>query len=694
MKATDKIRRLVEIFENNIEAYRSGHYNETQLRREFLDPFFIELGWDVNNTSGYAEAYKDVIHEDSIKIGSAIKAPDYCFRIGGMRKFFVEAKKPSINIKNEPAPAFQLRRYAWSAKLPLSILTDFEEFAIYDCRIQPKKTDRASTARTIYITYREYTDRWEEIAEIFSKDAILKGSFDKYAVSAKKKKGTAEVDTAFLSDIEVWREILAKNIALRNQTLSNRELNYAVQRTIDRIIFLRICEDRGIEYYGQLQSLLNGTKTYERLLTIYDRADERYNSGLFHFMPEKDRKEPPDELTHKLTIDDKILKEILKKLYYPDSPYEFSVLPSDILGQVYEQFLGKVITLSKGHRAKVEEKPEVKKAGGVYYTPTYIVDYIVENTVGKLLENKNPTTAAKLKILDPACGSGSFLIGAYQYLLDWHLKYYTQNDPEGWARKRQARIYQDKKDEWKLTTAERKRILLNNIYGVDIDNQAVEVTKLSLLLKVLEKETQASLDNQLKLFHERALPDLSNNIKCGNSLIGPDFYEGKQLGLFDEEEMYRINAFDWQAEFPGIFKSKNSGFNAVIGNPPYGADFPNDTPEYLKNNYVTYVWRGESYLIFIEKATKLLKNSGFFGYIIPDTYLNLGFTLSLRQFILQHTKILEIVSLPSKVFGSATVDTTILFTERTITTNEYNESRVKVNEIVLKGFMSVKISIL
>src|SRR3989338_5096702 len=546
MTAPKEILELIERFDNNRESYRSGTYNETQLRREFVDPFFGILGWDVNNKNGYAEAYKDVIHEDSIKIGGLTKAPDYCFRIGGVRKFFVETKRPSVNLKDDISPAFQLRRYALSAKLPLSILTDFEEFAVYDCRVKPNKTDKASTARIMYVgNCAEFTQHWDEIASIFSRDAVLKGSFDRYAESSKAKKGTAEVDTAFLKEIESWRDALARSLALRNPELSQRDLNFAVQRTIDRIIFLRICEDRGIERYGQLMSLQNGNRMYERLCELFYRADERYNSGLFHFQKEKSRAEPPDTLTIGLIIDNKPLKDIIKNLYYPDSPYEFSVLSADILGQVYEQFLGKVIRLTEGHRAVVEEKPEVRKAGGVYYTPTYIVDYIVKNTVGQLVNSKiqnpkskikdiTPKDISKIRILDPACGSGSFLLGAYQYLLDWHRDWYIANSPEKWATGRSPALYQSGKsevrspksetDNWRLTTAERRRILLNNIYGVDIDPQAVEVTKLSLLLKVLEGESEQTIVKQLKMFHERALPDLGNNIKCGNSLIGTDFY--------------------------------------------------------------------------------------------------------------------------------------------------------------------------
>ena len=320
MPIPKQVLTLIDTFARNIDAYKTGRYNETQVRREFIDPFFAALDWDMDNTVGYAQAYKDVIHEDAIKIGSALKAPDYCFRIGGTRKFFIEAKKPSIDIKGDPHPAFQLRRYAWSAKLGLSILTDFEEFAVYDCRIRPKKTDRASTARIKYINYTEYAERWDEIESIFSRDAILKGSFDKYAQSTKRKKGTAEVDAAFLAEIERWREIMARNLALRNADLTNRDLNFAVQKTIDRIIFLRIAEDRGLERYGELLALCNGGDVYARLLGMFRQADDRYNSGLFHFQQEKERPEGPDELTPALTIDDAVLKDIFKTLYYPDSP--------------------------------------------------------------------------------------------------------------------------------------------------------------------------------------------------------------------------------------------------------------------------------------------------------------------------------------------------------------------------------------
>lgn len=634
-QAPSVIANLVARFERNIDAYRKQGYNETQLRREFLDPFFEALEWDVSNREGHAEAYKDVIHEDAIKIGGATKAPDYCFRIGGTRKFFLEAKKPSVNLKDEPAPAYQLRRYAWSAKLPLSILTDFEEFAVYDCRIRPKDTDKPGVGRVHYWTYQQYIEKWDDIAGIFSKDAVLKGSFDKYAITDRKR-GTATVDAEFLAEIEQWRAGLAKNLANRNPRLTVHELNFTVQRTIDRLIFLRICEDRGVEAYGQLQALLNGSHVYQRLQYLYEQADDRYNSGLFHFRSERDRAETPDDLTLRVKIDDTTLKEILTRLYYPQSPYEFSVFPVEILGQVYEQFLGKVIRLTSGHQAKIEEKPEVKKAGGVYYTPAYIVDYVVTHTVGTLCEGKTPKQISKFRILDPACGSGSFLIGAYNYLVMYHRDWYVNDGPEHHRKE----LYQAVSGEWRLTTQEKKRILLNNIYGVDIDSQAVEVTKLSLLLKVLEGESDETLKRQLSFVKERALPDLGRNIKCGNSLIGPDYFSGQLLP--DEDEMRRVNPFDWKSEFPEIIRT--GGFDAVIGNPPYvRQEALSNFKDYLSSRYEAFDGVADLYTYFMERSVHLLREDGRFSCIVSSSFLRAAYGEPLRRTLKKYAAVLNIV---------------------------------------------------
>lgn len=672
----DAIRLLVERFDYHRQAYHRGQYNETQLRREFIDPFFRALGWDVDNQKGHSEAYKEVAHEDPIRIRGQTNFLDYSFRIGGVRKFIVEAKKPSVKIRDDTESALQLRRYAWNAGLKLSILTNFEEFAVYDCTKPIRKGDTAGTARIGYITYREYPEQWGWIAKIFSRECILKGAFDKFADSETDKKGTMGVDEAFLADIEAWRDILARNIALRNPEIAVDELNLAVQRTIDRIIFLRICEDRGIEPYGTLQELLSGDRVYQRLCDLFRNADDRYNSGLFHFEEEPGRNEPPDTLTLSLAIDDDVLKTIIRRLYYPESPYEFSAIPAEILGQIYEQFLGKVIRLTEGHRAKVEEKPEVRKAGGVFYTPTYIVDYIVRQTVGEVVRGKTPKEVSDITILDPACGSGSFLLGAYQFLLNWHRDWYIEHlvpvikekgatssevrallPPAREGAQRRGRrgasgqhlpIYKAAngtdsrvRSDWRLTTAERKRILLNNIYGVDIDQQAVEVTKLSLLLKVLEDESEETVSRQLTLFAERALPSLHDNIKCGNSLVGSDIYDNLAV-LPGIEERKRINAFDWEREFAGVMQ--RGGFDVVIGNPPYVRQetLGHEFKEYAKQHYAVYHGVADLYTYFIEKGVSLLRPGGQFGYIVANKWLRANYGKPLRRW-LKERRIEEIV---------------------------------------------------
>ncbi len=385
------------------------------------------------------------------------------------------------------------------------------------------------------------------------------------------------MDDSLLKQIEQWRADLAHNMARRNLELSQRDIGLAVQKTIDRIVFLRICEDRGIEPRGQLQSLVSGDKVYARFCELFRRGNKRYNSGLFHFAGKTNRAEAADEWTLSLEVDDCVLAEILRSLYSPEGPYDFSTLGADILGRIYEQFLGKVVRLTKGRQVEVEDNPEAKKTGGVYYTPTYIVDYIVRQTVGRLLEGKEPHQVAgrtqatwkpskhgqPLAVVDPACGSGSFLIGVYQYLLDWYGNWYLDHDPAS----HQGRVYQTREHDWRLTTTERRRILLDHIYGVDIDPQAVEVTRLSLLLKLLEGESRDSLGQPMRQHYELALPDLADNIRCGNSLIGSGFSADTKRDKFGNEAQWRNNTFDWGREFPRI--ANGGGFDAVIGNPPY-----------------------------------------------------------------------------------------------------------------------------
>jgi len=686
-----KISELVNRFDEQYASYKKAEYNETLTRRDFIDPFFKALGWDIDNENGYAESYREVIHEDKVKVGKATKAPDYSFRLpGGKRLFFVEAKKPFVTVKDEIQPAYQVRRYGWSARLPISIITDFEEFSVYDCTKKPKPTDKASVARIKYLTFRDYLTEFEFLWDTFSKERVLKGSFDKFVQSDTLKKGTATVDKAFLQSLDNWRTYLATSISWNNKELEEDEINFVVQQTIDRIIFLRIAEDRGVEPENNMAQCIKSGNYYSNLYNLFLTADEKYNSGLFDLKK--------DEISKNISVDNKVIKNIVEELYYPKCEYAFDVLPVEILGTAYEQFLGKVIRITPAHHAKIEEKPEVRKAGGVYYTPQYVVDYIVQNTVGKLIDGKTPKEVSHIKILDPACGSGSFLLGAYQFLLDWHKNYYNSKKAGTVSKGRKEDVL---RPDGNLTTAEKKRILLNNIYGVDIDVNAVEVSKLSLLLKCMEGETEASINQQLRLFNERILPTLDNNIKCGNSLVDTDFYDS----YINYEKGKNIKPFNWQRNFTDIFnrnvaidttlvfkqqyykikkqdedtnslidnltkeptavynKKYNGGFDIVIGNPPYVKVADKDIFEYFHKHYKHQDYQQDLYLLFLEKYRSLLADGGKLGIIIPNTWLQSIKYRNIRKYLINEYFWENILHNEDHVFN-AVVDTHILIFQK------------------------------
>ena len=661
--AIDQLKSLVSLFSENIAQYKSAQYDEANTRTDFIDKFFTLLDWDIANNQGFSESYREVVREDKVKIDGAQKAPDYSFRIGGVRKFFVEAKKPAVNIKDAAEGAYQVRRYAYTAKLPLSILTNFEEFAVYDTRIKPDKNDKAGAARIFYCTFTEYEQHFEFINSTFSKNAILKGSFDKYIEEHKNKKGTSEVDTELLALVENWRVELAKNIAKNNPDIGVYNLNTVVQRIIDRIIFLRIAEDKGIEDEALLLSVAKTANVYEKLIGIFAKANKKYNSGLFADV----------DWINAVRIDDKALSHIIVNLYYPECPYEFSVLPVEILGSIYERFLGKTIRFRavKGdtHTAIIEEKPEVKKSGGVFYTPQYIVDYIVKNTVGEKIKNKTPDEIAAIKICDPACGSGSFLVGAYQYLLNYHLDYYSQAKNIKPALKN-AKIYEAAFRSYKLTIEEKQRILTSSIFGVDIDSQAVEVTKLSLYLKLLENEGKENKNWLFKYTDFTLLPSLEANIKCGNSLIATDFYAQPNLALTDDDRI-KVNCFDWEKEFAAIFK--NGGFDVVIGNPPYVRmqTIDKNQTDYFKQHYNGAAYGNyDLYILFIERSLTLLIEDGLYGMILPHKFFQAEYGEGIRKIIAEGKNVLQINSFTTnQVFENATTYTCLLFLSKNANDN-------------------------
>ena len=712
-EAKIQIEKLVHYFESDTE---NQNIDEATARRQFISPLFQALGWDVYNTEQQLpQSEKLVKVEEGIKIGEHTKNPDYTFHLTpNERVFFLEAKRPNVNLQTDIKSAYQIRNYGWNSYLCISVLTNFKEFAIYNTRnIEPQPLDQPNRGRLEYLKYTDYLDRFDDIWDIFAYENVLNGSIEQYAIQKNiiadvAIKGSMSVDQAFLRDIEDWRQILAKEIILRQENISKEDLNYSVQKIIDRIIFLRIAEDRNLETFGNLKQVSNN---YEKLCKHFQNADKRYNSGLFHFTNEKGRG-TPDTITPTLRITDAPIHDIIKRLY--NGKYIFDVMPAYILGSVYERFLGKEVVLEKKN-ATITEKPEVRKAGGVYYTPEYIVKYIVENAIQK--KNISSTCHAEFisasprsaddvssnkgmpkqvrhdntgvrhdnvfRILDPACGSGSFLLVAYQFMLN----------------------YYERKKKDKLNINERKQILLDHIYGVDIDEQAVEVTKLSLLLKVIEDLTDADIKILCKSQH--ILPSLHNNIKCGNSLI-------------DDESIAGEKAFVWEKEFAEVFcrdtasrvretsmqtissniKNKHtdtaekhtdtaekhtdtaekhtdtaekhtdtasrvptssiSGFDVVIGNPPYVAikSINKDNLLYYNEKYETGKGQSDLYSLFIERGINLLNNKGNISFIVPDSINDRSNYITTRKLLVKNTFLQKIMTL-NNVFSDANVGSTI-----------------------------------
>ena len=646
-QAYEQISRRAELFGKHINSYKAAdRQNETETRVKFIDHFFKSLGWDMDNSKCLPPPLEEVIREETISLeGAETKKnelfarntqgrTDYTFRDSrGKPLFYVEAKKPSIDILEGNEEALQIRSYSWNTNLPIGVLTDFEEFAVYDGTIPTQITDLAAVARADYFNYEQYSDRktFDYIYDRFAQPNVTHGSLREYQQTYNDRfsyrKGAKTVDEAFLESLEAWRTELAQHIVQYNdqEAFSLDEINYFVQITLNRILFLRNCEDRNIEPYKALficteEGFNEKNRAYANFLNLCERADRRYNSGLFDLSRY-------NRLVYRMRIGNNELAKLIRNTYYPVSPYRFELISPDILGTAYERFLGKTITLSlktdargrimetilpNGNRvpkqlATVDYKPEVRKAGGVFYTPEYVVRYIVENTIGKLIQGFAPTDVAKMTFCDPACGSGSFLIGAYQYLIDWHTQYYIENPTK--TGKTSPLVG------GRLTVAERKRILTNNIYGVDIDAQAVEVTKLSLLMLCLADSESPDPTT------EHILPNIDANVQCGNSLIDTEF--------------------DWKTQFKAVFEK--GGFDAVVGNPPYVRQelWSNDYKTYFAESYKTYHGLADLYVFFIERSFYLLKKDGLYSIIVGNKWMRAGYGEPLRRFLLEK-RMLEI----------------------------------------------------
>jgi adenine-specific DNA-methyltransferase len=635
-KSFELVCRLVSDFKAQERAYLSSTYQESQVRQDFIDKFFTALGWDVTHDQQRNPYQQEVKIENKVSMATSQRRADYAFSISPnyeQIKFFVETKKPSRSLSNAD-DYFQTIRYAWNSRTSIAVLTDFEEFHILDCRYKPNIKNALERKIASY-HYADYVndDTFAKIFHLFGREAVQSGSLETFTATLPKKgtkaaSGLQPVDDAFLEDLDEYRVILAKAFKKTNEQLQGEELTEAVQRTIDRLVFIRFLEDKGIED-NHIIGLDKLASSWKGFLALSRRLEPKYNGLVFkpHRILDSGEFNAPD---------DKAFAEICRNLSDPSSPYDFNQIPISILGSIYERFLGKVVHATD-KRVRVEEKPEVRKAGGVYYTPQYIVKYIVKETVGKLIEGKTPAEISKMAFADIACGSGSFLIEVYDQLLEYHVRYYSEHPDEGTS----DQVF-FREGILNLALKKKKEILLNNIYGVDIDYQATEVTQLSLYLKMLEHATMQEA-HQFGMFKERILPDLRGNIVCGNSLIGRNIIDGQLFEYVDETKLKPMN---YEDTFPEIMK--RGGFEAIVGNPPYlgGREWKEENGrqyEYFTNNYSVAEYQFDIYALFWEKAICICKRNGNVGYITPNTWLNNKGSTKLRKYILANTFVSSIV---------------------------------------------------
>lgn len=633
-----KLERLVNSFELNYDKYKSSEYNESECRLEYIDLLFECLGWDVNNKKHKDPRHKEVIVES---YNRDYGKPDYSMTFNGIPMFFVEAKKPAVDILNNKDCAFQAKKYGWSANHKISVLTNFEYLMIYDTTLEPNKDDFTNNSLIGLYNYKEYIDKYDEIYSKISRENVYNGTFED--LFSKNESLGLTIDQVFLKQINEWRLKLGNYLYQSNKDLES--INQETQEIINQIIFLRICEDRNLPVYQKLNIVIEDSpsKLKTDLQNIILKANRKYNSGLFKNY----------ELI--TSIDDSILKEIIKSLYYPVSPYDFSVISSNLLGDIYEIFLAETLALEDN---KLIIKPKASYIDkSIVTTPNNIVKFMVDRCLSDKISGKSPSEIKKMKFADIACGSGVFLTQMLEYIINYCEQWYIENN-------KIEKLIEIHTDEYKIKFSEKKDILVSCIYGNDIDIRAVEVAKLSLLLKILENEDSSTLD-----LDESILPSLDNNIYMGNSLI--DF------SMIDVDrhiqEAIQIKPFSWDL----VLDNK---FDLIIGNPPYAKteDIKNNVCDFEYNCYSQYYKTAykqyDKYYLFVERAHSLLNDDGLLCYIIPNKFTKIASGKELRKLIYEKKLLKLFIDFNfNQVFKDKTTYTCIVeLSNKTCDTFEYN----------------------
>ena len=627
--AIQEVKRLVEQYQS-LDEKTIKKYSEADTRRVFILPLFKALGWDVYSR-------EQVTEEERASRGRV----DYAFYIRSIPKFFLEAKALRADLDNLDY-AKQVINYAYHKSVTWAVLTDFEGIKVFNA--EWKGTDIARAPR-LELSWQQYLERFDRLW-LLSREAFEEGLLDKEAEGWGIKIKKTPVGQQLFSDLVKWRGQLHEHLANSNRDYTVDQIDEAVQRILDRLIFIRTCEDRDIEPRLLLPLVRecqdDKHKDFSRELhKIWTRFDDTYDSRLFE-----------EHFSDQLKFASRLFEHVVEGLYEARDltiEYDFNAIDADVLGGIYEQYLEHLLKRA-GEEVEVIPERGKRKAQGIYYTPKFVVRYIVENTLGRALEGKSLNEARKIRILDPACGSGSFLVEALDYL-ERHWR------REGWVQEggEQADFFDY------LT---RVQFLTENLFGVDLDAQAVEIAQLNLLLKSA---------------HQRALlPDLKNNIRQGNSLISGTEEELRPYFGDEWEEKHRFN---WEDEFPQIMK--DGGFDVVIGNPPYVRPHKLEASEKqaLWAQYQVYRAKSDIYACFIQRAIDLLKPGGCASYIVSNTFMSLESFAPLRRYILDTCCILYFGLTPKKVFEAATVETIVLGLKK-----EANEDARRQNKVLITEY--------
>ncbi len=593
-QSLEKIKKLVDRYEG-LSQKEINSYNESKTKDHFIRPLFEHLGWDFE---------QDVLSEENI-IG---ERADYVFVMNGITKFLIETKSLKVDLDLE-IHARQVINYAWNKGIAWAILTDFEGIKIFNAQTDSKNLlDKL----VFELSYKDYLKEFDFLW-LLSKESFQNNLLDEFAIKHGKKLKKLTVNEKLFNDLKNIRQTLTDNFKIWNENLDQNVLEEGIQRIIDRLVFVRVLEDRVLEDQVLIPILREweknkGEQFFPKLIKKFRELDDIYNSSLF--------KKHACENWEEHSIEWKKIIDLLhgSNVY----EYDFKEMPADILGGVYESYLSYIsqnpIKIETDKKELKQQSRKKRKEHGIFYTPKFIVNYIVENTLGKKLdEAKNMADLKKIKVLDPACGSGSFLTKALETINDRYKDFGNSGD-------------QNTKTE----------ILLSNIYGVDLDNQAIELAKLNLLIDALDKKAK--------------LPDLTGNIRIGNSLISDSKISEK--------------SFNWKNEFSEVFKQ--DGFDIIIGNPPYLSTEKGliNEIEYFKKTYKTIEKIYDIFGLFIEKSFELLNDDGYLGFIIPNIILQNDSFSKLRKYILDNSEIICIDNYKDGVFNKVVVPTVVIILKK------------------------------